>query len=151
MTHACYVTMPAYTMLYLSKKGSRCNPNRNPTPIPVHKELSTGTYQDCDSKGSRCNPTPIPVHKELPNGTYQDCDTKGSRCNPNPIPVLKELSTVTHQDCDTKSMVCNELLTYRNRWHKGHGAQRAQDTSRPVQCRVYYRKGGHLKNRNCPL
>ena len=41
--------MPMCTLPYMSQKGSGCNPNRNPNH--VHKELSTLTYQDCDTKG----------------------------------------------------------------------------------------------------
>ena len=97
--------MPICTMLCISQKGSRCDPN--PKHKSLHTELSTVTYRDCDTKGSRCNPNSNPVYKELSTATYRDCDTKGYRCNLNPNPVYKELSTVTYRDCDTKGSRCN--------------------------------------------
>ena len=102
-----YVTMLICNMLCMPQKGSRCIPN----PNPVHKELSTVTYLDCDTKESRCNP----VRKELSIVTYCNCDAKGSRCHPNPNPVQKKkkLSTVTYQDYHTTDMVHNGLVTHR--------------------------------------
>ena len=57
MQHALYVTkkytpcsishQKIYTMLYMSQKGCRCNPN----PDHEHKQLPIVADRDCDTKG----------------------------------------------------------------------------------------------------